>query len=155
MKRWMVVLIAAGLAVPLWVAAHGPRPEEAVARLNLSEDLRSQVLAVFEQARLRHESLRKTADAQRAANDEAFCAIRRDTHSALAKLLNAEQLAALEASLRPRPPREGERMGGPGMRGPGTDGPGMRGPRPDGGGPRAMPGGDRPLPPRCEVGDPR
>lgn len=160
MKRWMVVMIGVGMWMPVWADAHPPRPEEAVARLQLSDELRGQVLAVFEQARAKHDALRKAVESQRAANDDAFCAIRKDTRGALAKLLSADQMAALDAAMRPRPPRdgdgegEGDRRGkheGRGPGGPGGDGGPMamrgRGPGPGG------PGGDGmrgPRPPRCD-----
>ena len=156
MKLLTGCMLAVGLLLPMLVLAHPPRPEEAVAKLDLSPSVREQVLETFATAKARHESLRKSADAQRSANDTAFCAIRSETQAALAKLLSQEQLDTLNAAM--RPPRDSE---GNGPRGAGPRD-GMGGPR-DGmrGGPGAhrrepmagAQGQHRPPPmPRCEDG---
>lgn len=151
MKLMTCLILGAGLLLPVVVSAHRPRPEEAVAALELSPQVREQVLATFAAAKARHEALRKTADTQRAANDAAFCAIRSETQAALAKILGAAQLDALNAEMRPPRPRD-EARPGRGMRG-SMHGPatGLRG-RP----PRPMSGArgdDRrpPPPPQCDA----
>ena len=153
MKLGTVMMVAGGMLLPVLATAQPPRPEEAVAKLQLDDALRTQVLAVFEQARSKHEALRTSAESQRAANDEAFCAIRRDTRSALAKLLSAEQMAALDAEMRPREHRDGPPM---------RDGRGPLGRRPEGAGPRGegqrergMDGPHGPRPPRCDDAESR
>jgi len=162
MKLLTCLILAAGLMLPVYASANPPRPEEAVDRLGLAPELRGQVLAVFAAAREKHEALRSTIDGQRAANDAEFCSIRGETQKALAKLLSREQLVALNESMRPpRPPRDGQRGGGPrddrggaqqgrgGMDGPADRGPSDRGPP---GGMMGHDGGERrpPPPPRCD-----
>lgn len=109
MKLMTGLMLAAGLLLPVLVVAHPPRPEEAVARLDLSPSVREQVLETFATAKARHEALRKAAETQRSANDTAFCAIRSETQAALAKLLSQEQLDTLNAALRPPRPRDEDR----------------------------------------------
>ncbi|MBL0028885.1 MAG: hypothetical protein IPO95_07400 [Rhodanobacteraceae bacterium] len=137
MKLWTVMMMAGGMLLPVLATAQPPRPEEAVAKLGLSPELREQVLATFAAARSKQEALREGAEAQRAANDAAFCAIRSETQAALAKILSREQLDALNAAMRPpRHPEGGERGGPEHMRG-------RRDDRPDG---EHRP----PPPPRCD-----
>ncbi len=146
MKLLTSLILGAALSMSAVVVAQPPRPEEAVAQLGLSPELREQVLATFATARSKHEALREGAEAQRAANDAAFCAIRSETQVALAKILSKEQLDALNAAM--RPPRhhdDGDR--GHGMQG---GGPGQMQ-----GGERGGPEGERgdrrpPPPPRCD-----
>lgn len=162
MKLLTSLILGAALAMATTVTiAQPPRPEKAVAQLGLSPELREQVLATFAAARSKHEALREGAEAQRAANDAAFCAIRSETQASLAKILSKEQLDALNAAM--RPPRHhddaerghGMQGGGTGqMQGGGRGGPeGMRGGRNGGsGGAMGERGGDRrpPPPPRCD-----
>lgn len=157
MKLWTVMMMAGGLLLPVLATAQPPRPEEAVAKLQLDDALRVQVLAVFEQARTKHEALRASAEAQRETHDGAFCAIRRDTRTALSKLLSAEQMATLDAAMRPREgsdraqPRDGRDEHRPMGRGPEGRGPhgGMDRERGDVEGPRG------PRPPRCDDAESR
>ena len=154
MKLMNSLMFGVALAMSTVAWAQPPRPEEAVAQLGLSPELREQVLATFAAARSKHEALREGAEAQRAANDAAFCAIRSETQAALAKILSKEQLDALNAAMRPpRRPEEGGERGG--MRGDGPHGmpQGVRGgPEHMRGGRDGRPDGERrpPPPPRCD-----
>lgn len=150
MKRWQATMCAGAMLASAMVQARAPRPDDAVAQLHLDEALRTRVLAVFEHAHARHEALRATIDRQRAENDTAFCAIRRDTRIALSKLLSTEQMAALDANL--RPPERDDGPSAPGGRGPMGHAPDGMAPNP---GERERGGMGRPHPPRCDDSNPR